>query len=183
MSNKKIPNQAKKARLWAMQNGICNWCNKPLYSLETATMDHIIPKSHGGTLEAGNVQLLHFACNQEKGDQCPGCPRCEIQRFMADRKQEESMKPEVYFKMPPRIEAVKLRKENVRDIIIWMPRDLFIEASAVEGDVKLVVMTPGGPYTVKEGYWVCRRYEGTFFFCTPEQFTAVYAPWLKPVTP
>lgn len=172
---RKIPNKAKKVRLWEIQAGLCNWCGKPLDSLRTATFDHIIPKSHGGTLEVGNVQLLHLECNQEKGDRCPGCPRCELRQLMEERK-KRSMEPNTYFKLPPRITAVQLSKDSLKNIVMWLPADMFLEASNMDKPY-LIVLTTAGPRRVEEGEWVCQRDSGSWFFCTPEQFTASYAPW------
>lgn len=32
------------------------------------TIDHIIPRSKGGTDEPSNLQWVHYKCNQAKGD-------------------------------------------------------------------------------------------------------------------
>lgn len=53
---------------------ICQICNKPIkrdtkYSHPlSATIDHIVPLSKGGTHERGNVQCAHRVCNSRKSD-------------------------------------------------------------------------------------------------------------------
>ena len=41
---------------------------KPIATLEEATLDHIIPRYHGGHTTKDNVQLAHKACNEKKGN-------------------------------------------------------------------------------------------------------------------
>ena len=52
------------------QGGGCTWCGEP-YTADTdpATLavDHIIPKKKGGGDGPDNLQVLHAACNGEKG--------------------------------------------------------------------------------------------------------------------
>lgn len=46
----------------------CAYCNAPL-SLKTATIDHVIPVSRGGSRwSLANMALACHACNNEKGD-------------------------------------------------------------------------------------------------------------------
>lgn len=37
-------------------------------SAEAVTVDHVIPISHGGRSEMGNLRLAHRRCNQGRGD-------------------------------------------------------------------------------------------------------------------
>lgn len=70
----------KMVKLYRRQGGICTWCDKPIdpfKDLPFATIDHVIPKSHGGPGTYQNSALLHEKCNLEKGDQCPGCDYCK----------------------------------------------------------------------------------------------------------
>ncbi len=78
------PNQprrppAKLRRLYKRQCGVCPLCEKPIERrlMRRATIDHIIPKSHGGPGTDDNIQLVHEECNYRKGDTCPGCPYCQ----------------------------------------------------------------------------------------------------------
>jgi 5-methylcytosine-specific restriction endonuclease McrA len=38
----------------------------------SATVDHIIPRSCGGSDEAVNLALAHFKCNMDKSDRAVG---------------------------------------------------------------------------------------------------------------
>jgi 5-methylcytosine-specific restriction endonuclease McrA len=49
------------------EGGCCFYCDKPL-RYESATMDHIKPKSQGGKLEIGNIVIACFKCNNRRGD-------------------------------------------------------------------------------------------------------------------
>lgn len=53
-------------RLWDMGEG-CGICLKPIRKLENATLDHIVPRVHGGHTTKDNVQLAHRWCNFKKG--------------------------------------------------------------------------------------------------------------------
>lgn len=62
-------------RLWIRQHYRCLICRKQirrriLYS-EILNLDHIIPKSRGGTRDPENLALVHLACNQAKASDCP----------------------------------------------------------------------------------------------------------------
>lgn len=48
----------------------CGLCGGPAV-FKSATIDHIIPKSQGGTDLLGNLQLSHQACNRAKGSFLP----------------------------------------------------------------------------------------------------------------
>lgn len=67
-------------QLWRKQGGTCPWCWQPVpYDALVngeATVDHRRPKSHGGTNAFVNLQIMHWVCNQEKGDSCEGCDFC-----------------------------------------------------------------------------------------------------------
>lgn len=55
-----------KAKLYAEDN-TCGICNKPIKRLEGATLDHIVPRVHGGHTTKDNIQLAHKMCNFKKG--------------------------------------------------------------------------------------------------------------------
>lgn len=66
--------------LWEAQNQLCAFCGKTMLSnrfeaphatvwaRNRATIDHIQPKSKGGTDRRDNLQLVHARCNKIKGN-------------------------------------------------------------------------------------------------------------------
>lgn len=55
-----------KHTLFGLQEGKCNGC-EVLFPFRNMTIDHIIPRSKGGTDDPDNLQLLCGACNSTKG--------------------------------------------------------------------------------------------------------------------
>lgn len=49
------------------QNWICPLCGKTVSDNKSANIDHIIPKSLGGSNHIDNLQLTHVVCNRRKG--------------------------------------------------------------------------------------------------------------------
>ena len=63
----KLPNyRTHKHLLYGKQEGLCNGCGTQ-FPFRNMTVDHIIPKSQGGTDHEENLQLLCGACNSTKG--------------------------------------------------------------------------------------------------------------------
>ena len=58
-----------KESLFNDQNGICGICGQPMSLEEEIHVDHIIPKSRGGTDNINNLQAAHSLCNLKKSDQ------------------------------------------------------------------------------------------------------------------
>ena len=56
----------KRATLFRQQRGRCAICNAPL-SMTTASLDHIVPRKHGGTGKMTNLRLAHKSCNNRRG--------------------------------------------------------------------------------------------------------------------
>ena len=55
-----------KAKVWNKSNGLCAKCGKTV-SVDKQTIDHFIPKYHGGTDDFRNLIPLCKACNRAKG--------------------------------------------------------------------------------------------------------------------
>ena len=53
--------------LYKRQEGYCNGCGYH-FQIRNLTIDHKLPRSHGGRNDIGNLQLLCHACNQLKAD-------------------------------------------------------------------------------------------------------------------
>lgn len=53
--------------VYAHWGGKCGICGDPV-SLETFTIDHIVPLARGGPHLFSNLQPAHFACNSKKGN-------------------------------------------------------------------------------------------------------------------
>ena len=76
-----IPYRKQKHVLFGEQEGKCAGC-KILFPFPNLTIDHVIPKSRGGTDHLENLQLLCGACNSIKGDR-------EMAYLMARLKERE----------------------------------------------------------------------------------------------
>ena len=65
--SEKLPNyRTHKHTLYGKQEGYCNGC-KGHFPFRNMTIDHIVPRSKGGTDHEENLQLLCGACNSMKG--------------------------------------------------------------------------------------------------------------------
>ncbi len=65
--SEKLPNyRTPKHTLYGKQEGLCNGC-RTQFPFRNMTVDHIVPKSQGGTDHKDNLQLLCGACNSTKG--------------------------------------------------------------------------------------------------------------------
>ena len=76
-----IPYRKQKHVLFGAQEGKCNGC-RIAFLFPNLTIDHVIPKSRGGTDHVENLQLLCGACNSIKGDR-------EMAYLMARLKERE----------------------------------------------------------------------------------------------
>ena len=62
-----VPNyRTQKHTLFGLQEGFCNGC-QVTFPFRNFTVDHVIPRSRGGTDHPDNLQLLCAACNSLKG--------------------------------------------------------------------------------------------------------------------
>ncbi len=66
VSLKKYNHLNNKKYLYGEQAGICNGCREH-FQMPNLTVDHIIPKSKGGTDHIDNLQLLCGPCNSVTG--------------------------------------------------------------------------------------------------------------------
>lgn len=58
----------RRPELYRHQDGVCNGCKTHLPFVEQFAVDHIVPRSKGGTDDIENLQLLCSMCNSIKGD-------------------------------------------------------------------------------------------------------------------
>ena len=54
----------------------CHWCGKPMDFVDklnplSATIEHLVPKSKGGTNEQSNLRLAHRRCNEDRSEPTP----------------------------------------------------------------------------------------------------------------
>lgn len=77
-----LKRRARKLNLLIKYNYKCLYCCKKL-SYETATVDHIIPKSKGGGNAWDNLAICCLPCNQLKADKilkCQVLPKSKIKK-------------------------------------------------------------------------------------------------------
>lgn len=70
-SGRRPMNSARKKRVrskFVARDPRCHYCRKPVCN-NSSTIDHVVPRSQGGTNEQGNLVLCCFDCNNEKGSQ------------------------------------------------------------------------------------------------------------------
>ena len=61
------PYRTQKHTLFGRQEGVCNGCRNA-FLFRNFTIDHVVPRSKGGTDHIDNLQLLCGACNSKKGN-------------------------------------------------------------------------------------------------------------------
>ena len=55
-----------KKMLWHRDKGLCQYCDKKI-SISNATIDHVVPKSRGGSHTWDNLVIACSKCNSKKG--------------------------------------------------------------------------------------------------------------------
>lgn len=55
-------------RIFSREKGRCYWCNKGLRLKHSATKDHVLPRSKGGTNDMFNLVLSCGRCNNYKSN-------------------------------------------------------------------------------------------------------------------
>lgn len=58
----------RRGRVWDKCGGRCHYCGCALHPFWTFTVDHLVPKSRGGTNALDNLVAACPACNTAKGD-------------------------------------------------------------------------------------------------------------------
>lgn len=87
----------------------CEYCHKPITSIDELTIDHTVPRSKGGSDAIENLQPMHGKCNSEKGSSMPTtAPEQEISLTQPKRIKHRS------FKRPLRNENISGR--NIEDL-------------------------------------------------------------------
>jgi 5-methylcytosine-specific restriction endonuclease McrA len=56
--------------IWIRDEGKCQYCGKHV-STKEFTLDHVVPRTNGGTTIWSNVVTCCYPCNQKKGDKSP----------------------------------------------------------------------------------------------------------------
>jgi 5-methylcytosine-specific restriction endonuclease McrA len=65
----------------------CHWCGRPM-DFDTReqplspSVEHLIPKSVGGTNKQGNLRLAHLHCNQARGEIKPTLLALKLSRAL-----------------------------------------------------------------------------------------------------
>ena len=57
----------KRQILYKKQNGICYLCNEKTDE-DSATIDHVLPRSKGGSGRMSNLKMACYDCNHKKSD-------------------------------------------------------------------------------------------------------------------
>ena len=59
--------KAKRTRVLERDNYICHYCGNPLGGYRGETIDHLVPRSRGGTNDESNLVACCVWCNRAKG--------------------------------------------------------------------------------------------------------------------
>lgn len=64
----------KRIELWETREHICGICGHVIPCIDAMQVDHIIPRSKGGSDADSNLQLTHCSCNNKKSDSLVQAP-------------------------------------------------------------------------------------------------------------
>lgn len=70
----------------------CPCCKKPIVRQGDLSIDHIIPKAHGGSDDIENLQPMHRDCNCDKGCKMPEITTCPVVPIKKHRKNHNEKK-------------------------------------------------------------------------------------------
>lgn len=91
-ANKRI----KRRILWE-KSKICFVCQEVIKDFKEASIEHIVPKSLGGTFRMRNLALSHFECNQLRGAIiCRVVWELRIKKHFFSKKMEEAWLEKMY---------------------------------------------------------------------------------------
>jgi 5-methylcytosine-specific restriction endonuclease McrA len=62
--------KAKRQRIYSRDSSTCVWCDTQL-NCGVPTLDHVLPRSQGGTNDAHNLITCCGLCNSSRGDMTP----------------------------------------------------------------------------------------------------------------
>lgn len=65
------PPSERKLRVWQRDKWRCRYCGEKLLRKAEATVDHVIPRSRGGSNKMSNLVTACVPCNQGKADKLP----------------------------------------------------------------------------------------------------------------
>jgi 5-methylcytosine-specific restriction endonuclease McrA len=67
-----------RTRIWMRDGYLCWLCGKDVEWADM-TVDHVLPRSKGGTDRQSNLRCAHWLCNNKRGDKAPApaiqCPQ------------------------------------------------------------------------------------------------------------
>ncbi len=63
-----IKTRARTLDMLRSQGGRCFYCLSPILATNDTTLDHIVPKCHGGSDHRGNLVVACYSCNQQFAD-------------------------------------------------------------------------------------------------------------------
>lgn len=58
---------AGRTKIWRRDNELCWLCGRHVPFFEM-TLDHVVPKSKGGSHRPSNLRTAHLACNHDRGN-------------------------------------------------------------------------------------------------------------------
>ena len=73
--NRRRRKESLKNQIWQKTGGVCAKCGKAV-ELDKRTIDHFIPKYHGGTDDIRNLIPMCKACNRAKGSRLMSIEDC-----------------------------------------------------------------------------------------------------------